>query len=236
MIKHKVLFILFFTIILTPLFSQQDINKFDESGKRQGIWQKNYSGTSYLRYKGQFSRGKEIDTFKYYKLKNKKSVLSAIKVFSQDSDLVDVIFYASNGKIVSKGQMNGKIFIGKWIYFHKNSDKVMTLENYDDSGQLKGERTVYFVNGIIAEIATYKNDQLNGISKWFSESNRLLQESNYIDNKLDGPSKHYDNLGNLKSEGNYKQNKRVGVWSYYNANELLRKVNHDTETVLFKKQ
>jgi antitoxin component YwqK of YwqJK toxin-antitoxin module len=95
---------------------------------------------------------------------------------------------------------------------------------------------VYFENGNVAEYANYKNGALYGVSKWFSESQRLLQESEYLNNKLEGYSNYYDFLGNLNAKGNYKQNIRVGIWNYYAKNELIKKINHDTNTVLFKKE
>lgn len=236
MVKQKIIFALFFTISLTSAVSQQSVNKYDENGKKDGVWQKKYQNTDQLRYRGVFKNGKEVDTFKYYKLKNRKSVLSAVKVFNEIDSIAEVIFYASNRKIVSKGRMNGKKFIDTWTYYHKNSDNVMILENYNSKGLLHGERNVYFINGVIAEKAQYDNGVLSGTSKWFSESNRLLQESKYLKNKLNGKSKYYDNAGKIKAEGDYKQDIKVGVWLYYNNGEIVRKVNHDTQEVLFKKQ
>jgi antitoxin component YwqK of YwqJK toxin-antitoxin module len=234
-ILQRVILIVF-NLISVVLFSQQSVNALDKNGKRDGVWQKNYDGTNQLRYEGKFIQGKEIDTFKYYKLKNKKSVLSAIKIFNSENEFSNVIFYASSGKIVSKGEMNGKNFIGKWIYYHKNSNLIMTAEYYNSEGKLEGERNVYFENGNVAEYANYKNGALYGVSKWFSESQRLLQESEYLNNKLEGYSNYYDFLGNLNAKGNYKQNIRVGIWNYYAKNELIKKINHDTNTVLFKKE
>ena len=82
MIKQKVYFSFIFTIILTIAHAQKSVNQFDKSGKRHGIWTKNYHKTDQKRYEGQFVHGKEVDTFKYYTLSKGKSVLSATKVFN----------------------------------------------------------------------------------------------------------------------------------------------------------
>lgn len=125
MIKQKLIFSIIFTIILTSLTAQNELNGFDENGERHGIWRKNYPNSNQLRYEGKFNHGKEIDTFKYYKLKLKKSVLSAVKVFNSNDNTSEVLFMASNGSIVSKGKMDGKNFIGKWLFYHKNSYRIM---------------------------------------------------------------------------------------------------------------
>ena len=58
----------------------------------------------------------------------------------------------------------------------------------------------------------------------------------YKDDTLNGKSIYYDNWGNISAEGNYKSNIKTGVWDYYKKGELIRKVNHDTQKVIFKKQ
>lgn len=236
MIKRKIAFGIIFTIILTSLSAQSDVNNYDESGKRHGIWQKNYPNTNQLRYKGKFVHGKEIDTFKFYKLKRKKSVLSAVKIFNEENNQAEVTFMASSGNIISKGKMSGKSFIGKWIFYHKNSDIPMIEENYNSNGELDGKRSVMFINGKIAEVAEYKNNLLNGVSKTYSESGRLLQESTYSEDKLDGSTIYYDTDGNVQAEGNFKSNLKIGIWEYYKNKELIRKVDHDNDKVIYKKQ
>ena len=41
MIKQKLIFSIIFTIILTSLTAQNELNGFDENGERHGIWRKN---------------------------------------------------------------------------------------------------------------------------------------------------------------------------------------------------
>ncbi|MFD1064097.1 toxin-antitoxin system YwqK family antitoxin [Winogradskyella litorisediminis] len=236
MIKHKHLLGFTFIITLTSLFAQNEVNSLDENGKRHGVWQKNFPNTNQLRYKGQFNHGKEIDTFKYYKLNRKKSVLSAIKVFSINDDIADVTFMTSKGKVVSKGKMDGKNFIGKWVFYHNKTNGIMIEENYNNQGQLQGKRTVYFTNGNVAEISNYVLGQLEGVSKMYSESGKLLQQSQYKNDKLNGETIYYDSNQNIRAKGKFKDNLKTGIWLYYNNEILTRKVNHDTDEVIYKKQ
>ena len=175
MIKQKIKLVFFLTLILTLGYAQEPVNQFDKDGKRHGLWTKNYHKTDQKRYEGQFVHGKEVDTFKYYTLSSGKSVLSATKVFRLKDSLADVKFYTSKKNVISEGKMNGKRYIGQWIFYHKNSTAKMIVENYNDDGNLEGDRTVFYKNELVAEEAHYKDGKLHGESKWFSENNILLR-------------------------------------------------------------
>lgn len=236
MIKQNIFFVIFFTIILTNTYAQKPVNQFDNDGKRHGIWTKNYDGTDQVRYKGQFRHGKEIDTFKFYKLANGKSVLSAVKVFNDVDSRAEVKFYTSTGKLVSEGKMDGKNYIGKWVYYHMKSNAVMIEETFNSNGQLDGFRYVYFKNGNIAEQLNYVDGKLSGESKWFSEQKKLIRVSLYNNDELNGDTTYYDTSGNVSSKGKYKDDRKVGLWEYYKNGKLTKKINHTTKEVFPAKQ
>ena len=232
MIKQKLYCLFIFTITLTITDAQKPVNQFDKEGKRHGLWTKNYYQTDQKRYEGTFYHGKEVDTFNYYTLSEGKSVLSAIKVFNNNDSLADVIFYTSKKKVISKGKMNGKRYIGKWIYYHKDSNTVMIEEHYNDSGLLHGERNVFYENGTIAEKAFYKNGLLNGVSTWYSEDEVLLRKSEYESGNLNGKTINYSKNGQIASEGDYKDNKKSGIWKYYKDGKLKKEVDHTNKVVV----
>ena len=98
--------------LATPVLGQ--INQLDENGKRHGVWKKNFDNTNILRYEGAFSHGKEIGLFKFYQNIDGKAVLAATREFLENSNKANVKFFASTGKLISEGQMNGKLYIGAW--------------------------------------------------------------------------------------------------------------------------
>jgi antitoxin component YwqK of YwqJK toxin-antitoxin module len=198
----------------------QAINQFDPNGNRHGIWKKNFEGTKSVRYEGEFKHGKEIGLFKFYKYIDKTSMLSATKQFNDSNDVAEVKFYSSKGHVISSGKMDGKKFIDTWTYFHKNSDKVMRIEQYDSSGMQQGELLVYFENGELAEKSNYVNGNLEGNSAWFNENGIKIKEFTYRNNILDGPSKYYTNSGKLLVEGSYKNGRKHGIWKYYEDEKL----------------
>src|SRR5210317_651301 len=108
----KVIYTTIFLLISVCAFSQ-NINQFDASGKRHGIWKKNFEGTNVVRYEGDFFHGKEIGIFKFYLNKEDKAILSATKAFNENDSKAYVKFYASDGKVISEGQMDGKNYINE---------------------------------------------------------------------------------------------------------------------------
>ncbi|WP_299525186.1 toxin-antitoxin system YwqK family antitoxin [Winogradskyella sp.] len=234
MAKQKVYLSFIFTIILTLVYAQKAVNQFDKNGKRHGLWTKNYYQTDQKRYEGTFRHGKEIDTFKYYTLSNSKSVLSAIKVFNETDSITKVTFYTSKNKIISKGKMNGKRYVGEWIYYHKGSSDKMIVEYYNNDGKLEGERSVFYKNGNIAEKAQYKDGELEGSYLWYSKDNLLLRQSDYKEGKLNGNTMYYDSKGLVTSEGKYQNNKKSGIWKYYESGKIKKEIDHTNQKIIKK--
>jgi len=161
-------------------------------------------------------------------------VLSATKVFNENDSIAKVTFFSSKKRIISKGKMNGKRYIGEWIYFHKDSDKKMIIEYYNDEGQLEGERTVFYKSGGVAETSQYKNGELDGVSKWYSEDKILLRESHYKGGMLNGKNANYDQKGRIMSEGNYEDDKKSGIWKYYEQGKIKKEIDHTNQKIIKK--
>ena len=92
-------FIFFIILIVAQFGNSQAINQKDASGKRHGVWKKNFEGTEVIRYQGEFNHGQEIGTFKFYKNINGKPVLTATRSYLPNSDLAEVTFFASTKKL-----------------------------------------------------------------------------------------------------------------------------------------
>ncbi|MGM5470758.1 toxin-antitoxin system YwqK family antitoxin [Flavobacteriaceae bacterium LMO-SS05] len=214
----------------------QTINQFDANGERHGLWKKNFDKTNQPRYEGEFTHGKEIGIFKFYKLIDKKSVLSATKEFNEKDNIALVKFFSSTGKLISEGKMDTKAFVGKWTYYHHKTKAVMSTENYNDKGQLDGEKLVYYENGQLAEASNYVNGKMEGASIWYSEKGVVLKEFLYENDELHGLSKYFDNTGQLIAEGAYKRGQKHGIWKYYTNGKLTEEKNFDLINGNSKKQ
>lgn len=215
MIKQNILILFFLTLFLTDTVAQNAKNQLDKDGERHGFWKVNFDKTDQPRYEGTFDHGKEIGTFKFYKLDRNKSVLSATREFVPNSDAILVKFYSSKGKLISEGQMINKLFMGKWVYYHNKTNGIMTVEHYNDHGQLEGEKSVYYPNGQMAEQSHYIKGKLEGVSQVFSEKGVLIKEFTYKDDILHGMSKYYDADGTMLAEGAFRNDQKHGIWNYY---------------------
>jgi len=215
MIKQNIVLYFFLTVFLTTASAQNVINQFDDSGERHGFWKKDFDNTKQPRYEGTFEHGKEIGLFKFYKLDGSKSVLSATREFKENSDEILVKFYSSKGKLISEGQMKDKLFIGKWVYYHNKSKAIMTIEHYNDQGNLHGEKTIFYENGQMAEQSNYVNGKIEGVSKIFSEKGVVIKEFLYKNDMLNGMSKYYNADGQILAEGAYRNDQKHGIWKYY---------------------
>ncbi|WP_460219746.1 toxin-antitoxin system YwqK family antitoxin [Psychroserpens sp. MEBiC05023] len=240
MIKQNIMKPYFFIFILTVVsltsFAQNAVNQFDKNGKRHGAWRKYFDKTKELRYQGQFDHGKEIGIFKFYTLNKGKSVLSAIKEFNDLDSKASVKFLSSKGKLISEGQMDGRLYIGKWTYYHNKSDAVMSTEYYNDNGKLEGEKLVFYPDGKLAEKSNYSNGQLNGISTWYAKNGITLKVFQYKNDELNGVSKYYDANGQLKAEGSYRSGLKHGIWKYYEDGKLVKSKDHTKRSKNPKKQ
>lgn len=217
--------LLFVILSISYSIHAQEINQFDTNGQRHGTWKKEFEGTNALRYQGQFKHGKEIGLFKFYKYISGKSVLSATKQFNENNDISRVKFYSSKGKLISEGLMHGKKYIGEWKYYHKNSNQLLRMENYDEQGNQQGELMVYYENGKLAEKSFYENGKLQGISIWYNDQGVVIKELNYDKGELHGLAKHFTNSGSLIIVGEYKRDKKHGLWKYYENGKLVKEKN-----------
>lgn len=213
-------FVLCVMVLLSGTLMSQSLNQFDSDGKRHGKWKKNFEGTQVVRYEGEFSHGKEIGLFKFYKNVKGKPVLTATRQFHENDDLAEVKFYTSEGQVISEGLMRGRTYIGPWKYYHNKSKQLMTLEHYNSKGLLEGERFVYYPNGQIAEQSMYKDNKLHGKALWYTEEGVLIKEYIYNMGELHGQAKFYDKSGTMVAEGVYRNDKKHGIWKYYEDGKL----------------
>lgn len=213
------------TLFFSFISFAQTFNQFDANGKRDGKWKKNFDGTNVVRYEGTFQNGTETGIFKFYKNIKGEAVLTATREYSPNSDTAKVVFFASNGKVISQGFMRDKTYIGDWTYYHNNGTQIMTLEHYNNKGLLEGERNIYYLSGQVAEKSLYENGMLHGKTLGYAENGTVIKEHHYKMGNLHGEAKFYDEAGNLLVEGFYKNDQKHGIWKYYEKGTLKEEKN-----------
>jgi hypothetical protein len=130
--------------LIIGLFSllgfSQETNQFDQNGKRHGVWKGVYEESKRPRYEGTFDHGKEVGTFKFFDDTKAATIIATREFYNKDNSCY-TIFYNQKGNKVSEGKEVNKLMEGEWKYYHLDSPKIMTIENYL-KGKLNGLRKV----------------------------------------------------------------------------------------------
>lgn len=216
----------YFLVLLSGFFAQaqNQINKLDEKGNKNGLWSGNYPDTKNLKYEGTFDHGKEIGIFTFYDNTKTKRVIATREFNPIDNSAYTIIYDQLKNK-VSEGKVINKLSEGKWIYYHKASKVIMSTEFYT-KGKLEGIRSVFYPSGKIAEEMMYKNNLKNGVYKRYTESGIVLEESNYKDDQFDGDAIFRDaDEGHVVSKGKFTNGKKTGLWQFYERGKLVKEVN-----------
>ena len=225
-------YIMLLLLFTTSVFSQE-VNKFDENGKRHGLWKGTYEESKRPRYEGVFDHGIEIGLFKFFD-DTKAGTIIATREFNSKDNSCYTIFFNQKSNKVSEGKIVNKQYEGEWKYYHEDSSQIMTLENYV-KGKLNGVRKVYFSSGKIAEETTYKNGVKNGSYKKYIESGVLLEESSYKDGEYNGLAIFRSPENVVVGKGVFTNGKKTGIWEF-NNNGNIQKENMDKQGKKFVKR
>ena len=215
-ILKKLMLMLICCCICGFCMAQNDLNRVDKNGKKQGPWKKFEKGV--LVYEGQFENDVPKGTFKYYYPNGK---VKSVSEFVTGVSRVNVTTYHENGNVASKGTFINQQKDGQWKYY---SDKNVLLseENYK-LGKKNGLFVTYSVEGYKLKEEVYANDQLNGESKTYYEKEELLTVSHYINGKLNGELITYY-PGNIPSQkGLYYNGLKTGVWEINDPKGQIRR-------------
>ncbi len=215
--------LLFFLLFGLALQAQSDFNKVDEKGLKDGLWKGFYPESNRPRYQGTFSHGKEVGVFQFFDDTKLGSVVATREFNAKDNSCYTTFFDQAKNK-VSEGKLVNKVFEGEWKYYHQASPVVMSVENYKN-GKLDGLRSVYFLNGKLAEQVNYKDGLKNGAYKKYSEEGILFEDSNYKNNEFDGLATFYDANGLIASKGIYSNGKKIGLWEFYEKGKKTNETN-----------
>lgn len=224
--------IVVFILLGTNVHAQSLTNALDSNGKKEGLWKGVYSESNRPRYEGTFSHGKEIGLFKFFDDTKVGSVI-ATREFNANDNAAYTIFYDQSKNKVSEGRVLNRGFEGEWKYYHQKSTVVMTKENYSN-GKLEGMRTVYYLDGKIAEEQSYKNNIKNGLYKKYAENGIILEESSYKNDQYDGIATFKDPDGTIVSKGKFTIGKKAGIWQFFEKGKLVKEVNMNNPEALSK--
>ncbi len=218
---RTILSIIFFSFfIYQSSFAQENYNRIDTNGWKQGKWIKMWSNGE-IKYKGQFHDDQPYGEFRYYYPSGK---LKAIMTFQEDGKKAHNITYHENGEKMAEGDFIQQKKEGIWKYYGEDG-KLIYEETYHN-GTLNGKKITYYPeSGQPFEVLEYKNGIKNG--KWikYFPEGTMMTQTQYINGKLEGDFVNYTPEGKILVKGKYKNDKQDGVWEFYDeaTGKLLRK-------------
>lgn len=199
------------------ILAQNDYNKTDELGRRQGKWL-DYHDNGQVRYTGEFKNNEPVGEFLYY---SEGGVLTAKMVYEKRKgkeitpQMSTCEMYSSNGNIIAKGRYSDRKKHEQWEYYSETDGSLILKENYDN-GVMTGITTAYSnITHNIIEETEYLNGIKNGICNKYYDNGRIMVKMTYKDDELDGSYVSYYPNGAPKEEGMFKDGIKIGEWKTY---------------------
>lgn len=203
------------------LLSQNDVNRTDDLGRRQGKWI-DYHQNGQVRYTGEFKNNEPLGEFLYYSEKGEltaKINYEKRKGKEMQPQLSTCVLYSKDGKVIARGNYIDRKKHQQWEYFSENGGGLILKENYDN-GLLTGIAVAYSpTTQIIIEETEYLNGIKNGACNKYYDNGRPMVKMSYKNDKLDGNYISYYPNGIPKEEGMFKDGIKIGEWKTYDMEE-----------------
>jgi len=201
-------------------FGQNQYNKVDANGMKQGQWVKMWNNGMVM-YKGTFKNDKPVGEFKYFYPSGK---LKSVMTFSEDASKAHNISYHENGKKMAEGNFVNKKKVGSWKYYSDVDEKLVSVENYKN-GLLNGKSITYYIDeGKPFEVFVYRNGVKNGEWVKYFIDGQIMTYTFLVNGKLQGDFVNYNPDGILIVKGQYNDGEMDRTWLYYDEKgKLYRK-------------
>ena len=106
------------------------------------------------------------------------------------------------------------LYNGKYEEFFDNGNKKLVMFLKD--GKQDSTTILYFEDGKINEIRSYKNSLRHGKWETYNSKGQKLAEAWYRNDKKDGIWRIWDENGTLRYKMPYSNDERIGEWFIYN--------------------
>ncbi len=110
-------------------------------------------------------------------------------------------------------------YTGFYTSVYSNGNTRLEMNLID--GEKDGEVLVYFENGELNEIRSYKRNIMHGSWITYNEHKQKIGLANYQDGKKHGEWKIWDDQGNLLYDMYYRNGEKTGVWKQFDSNGKL---------------
>ena len=108
---------------------------------------------------------------------------------------------------------NSEPYTGSWTTHYDSG--ATKMEGHLVKGKKQGKFRLYFVDGTLNEIRSYKKNRMDGTWIEYNEGNVKVGEANYKKGMKHGKWFIWDENGRLIYEMQYKKGEKTGIWKKY---------------------
>lgn len=164
-----------------------------------------------IMYEGTFKDDQPVGEMTRY---YENGTIRSKQTFTPNSDISLAEHYNTGGNLFSKGAYKGQLREGEWQYF-ANDIKVMT-EQFKD-GKKNGVSKEFTTTGEVIDETNWTDDARTGVRKRFFDDGKIYAEMTYdATGALTGEAKMYFENGALAARGTYKEGKKDGKFEFLN--------------------
>jgi len=109
------------------------------------------------------------------------------------------------------------------VYRETYDNGNIKLEMHLKDGEQDSTTTIYFEDGTINEVRSYKNGLMHGKWETYNSKGQKIAEAWYRNDKKDGIWRIWDEKGILRYEMFYSNGNKIGTWKMFNENVELVK-------------
>ena len=210
--------LLLFVLIGGAVFAQ-DVNQYDEDGKRHGKWVAKYRNGN-LYYEVTFNHGIPVGTERRYTEKGKQKIV--MNHYGDGKQSAVFIYYDNGEDIEAMGKYYEKERDSLWRFFYK--DSTVLKEEFYRKGVKHGKWVSYYENGNKVEEKEFDNGVQIGVFNQYFTNGQLKLTVPVVQDEWQGVLKTYYPNGNLASQGMYRSSFKEGKWTFFEANGKIEKV------------
>ena len=203
--KVAILIVLF----ILPLSVVSQVNQFDSSGERHGLWEKQYPNGKMM-YKGHFEHGTPVGEWKRY---HGGGQIKAIIYYSEKSDSAFTQLYSKQGEKIAEGNYINQQKAGRWTYF---SGEEVIVEEHFSGGQKHGLSRKYYDSGELLETTEWKHGKREGDYEVFYKNGKPFMQCKFSNDQRNGLCLSYFENERIEMKAYYKNSLRHGHWKFYN--------------------
>ncbi|WP_258543779.1 toxin-antitoxin system YwqK family antitoxin, partial [Parvicella tangerina] len=195
------------------LRNEEVINRFDENGKKNGLW-KEYYDNGELKWEGEFLHGELNGIVKEYTKKGALKTLEKYEFGSLDTESEEVVFFELEKEV----RPDGSMLVGGY----NNDMKQGIFREYDSTGTLISSYQ-YKDDQKLAEGMLDTAGARTGSWKYYYPTGELKAEGDYLNGIKVNEWKFYFKNGDIQQKGKYLNGAPHGTWTWWYSNGQVKR-------------